>query len=117
LLRVGPLALLARDLEQGREALKLLMREEDAEPLAEHGIFRRRDRADKALRLGRPHRLRSYGMATAKIGSRPTARPRSHGRVALRIAIGNEQTTLDDVQAAWDLLQRAAFARLPLSAR
>ncbi|MBV9102991.1 MAG: amino acid decarboxylase, partial [Candidatus Eremiobacteraeota bacterium] len=32
------------------------------------------------------------------------------GRVALRVAIGNERTTRDDVRAAWELLRRAARA-------
>jgi aromatic-L-amino-acid/L-tryptophan decarboxylase len=31
---------------------------------------------------------------------------RLHGRVVLRIAIGNERTTHDDVRLAWDLLRR-----------
>ena len=35
---------------------------------------------------------------------------RLHGRVVLRIAIGNERTTRDDVRLAWDLLRRAAAA-------
>jgi aromatic-L-amino-acid decarboxylase len=34
------------------------------------------------------------------------------GRVVLRIAIGNERTTRDDVALVWDLL-RAAAARTP----
>lgn len=42
---------------------------------------------------------------------------RLYGRVVLRIAIGNERTTRDDVALAWELLQREAFARLPLTAR
>ena len=33
---------------------------------------------------------------------------RLEGRVALRLAIGNERTTRDDVRAAWDLLRAAA---------
>jgi len=33
---------------------------------------------------------------------------RLHGRVVLRIAIGNERTTRDDVRLAWDLLRREA---------
>jgi aromatic-L-amino-acid decarboxylase len=33
---------------------------------------------------------------------------RLHGRVVLRIAIGNERTTRDDVQLAWDVLRREA---------
>ena len=33
---------------------------------------------------------------------------RLHGRLVLRIAIGNERTTRDDVRAAWELLKRAA---------
>jgi aromatic-L-amino-acid/L-tryptophan decarboxylase len=36
---------------------------------------------------------------------------RLHGRLALRIAIGNERTTRDDVRLAWDLLCRQASAR------
>ncbi len=36
---------------------------------------------------------------------------RLHGRVVLRIAIGNERTTRDDVRLAWDLLRREAAAR------
>jgi aromatic-L-amino-acid decarboxylase len=36
---------------------------------------------------------------------------RLHGRVVLRIAIGNERTTRDDVRLAWDLLREAARAR------
>ena len=31
-----------------------------------------------------------------------------HGRTVLRLAIGNERTTLDDVRVAWDLLRDAA---------
>ncbi len=33
---------------------------------------------------------------------------RLHGRVVLRIAIGNERTTRDDVALAWDWLKREA---------
>jgi aromatic-L-amino-acid/L-tryptophan decarboxylase len=33
---------------------------------------------------------------------------RLHGRLALRIAIGNERTTRDDVRLAWELLKREA---------
>ena len=33
---------------------------------------------------------------------------RLHGRVVLRLAIGNERTTRDDVALAWELLRRAA---------
>ena len=33
---------------------------------------------------------------------------RLHGRVVLRIAIGNERTTREDVRLAWDLLRREA---------
>ena len=33
---------------------------------------------------------------------------RLHGRVVLRIAIGNERTTRDDVRLAWDLLRAEA---------
>ncbi|MBV8645377.1 MAG: amino acid decarboxylase, partial [Candidatus Eremiobacteraeota bacterium] len=33
---------------------------------------------------------------------------RLHGRLVLRVAIGNERTTRDDVALAWDLLRRAA---------
>jgi aromatic-L-amino-acid decarboxylase len=33
------------------------------------------------------------------------------GRVALRLAIGNQRTTRDDVRAAWDLLRAAASQR------
>jgi aromatic-L-amino-acid decarboxylase len=33
---------------------------------------------------------------------------RLHGRVVLRVAIGNERTTRDDVQLAWDVLRREA---------
>ncbi len=36
---------------------------------------------------------------------------RLHNRVVLRIAIGNERTTRDDVRLAWDLLRREAAAR------
>jgi aromatic-L-amino-acid decarboxylase len=36
---------------------------------------------------------------------------RLHGRVVLRIAIGNERTTRDDVALAWDWLKREAAAR------
>jgi aromatic-L-amino-acid decarboxylase len=35
---------------------------------------------------------------------------RLHGRVALRVAIGNERTTRDDVRALWDLLRHQAAA-------
>jgi aromatic-L-amino-acid/L-tryptophan decarboxylase len=38
---------------------------------------------------------------------------RLHGRVVLRIAIGNERTTRDDVRLAWDLLKREAAAQSP----
>ena len=31
-----------------------------------------------------------------------------HGKVVLRLAIGNLQTTWDDVQRAWELLQEKA---------
>ncbi|HTD35405.1 MAG TPA: pyridoxal-dependent decarboxylase, partial [Candidatus Elarobacter sp.] len=34
-------------------------------------------------------------------------------RVVLRIAIGNERTTLDDVRLVWNLLQKAAADRAP----
>jgi aromatic-L-amino-acid decarboxylase len=33
---------------------------------------------------------------------------RLHGRVALRLAIGNERTTRDDVELAWDVIRGAA---------
>ena len=33
---------------------------------------------------------------------------RLHGLLALRLAIGNERTTRDDVRAAWDILRKAA---------
>jgi aromatic-L-amino-acid decarboxylase len=36
---------------------------------------------------------------------------RLYGRVVLRIAIGNERTTRDDVALAWDALRREAAAR------
>jgi aromatic-L-amino-acid decarboxylase len=36
---------------------------------------------------------------------------RLHGRVVLRIAIGNERTTREDVRLAWDLLRREAVRR------
>jgi aromatic-L-amino-acid decarboxylase len=36
---------------------------------------------------------------------------RLHGRVVLRIAIGNERTTRDDVALAWNLLKRKAAAQ------
>ncbi|MEA2784773.1 MAG: aromatic-L-amino-acid/L-tryptophan decarboxylase [Candidatus Eremiobacteraeota bacterium] len=36
---------------------------------------------------------------------------RLHGRVVLRIAIGNERTTRDDVRLAWDLLRGEAARR------
>ncbi len=32
-----------------------------------------------------------------------------HGRVVLRLAVGNERTTEDDVRAAWQLLKKAAL--------
>jgi aromatic-L-amino-acid decarboxylase len=35
---------------------------------------------------------------------------RLHGRLVLRIAIGNERTTRDDVRAVWELLEHAAGA-------
>ena len=38
---------------------------------------------------------------------------RLHGRVVLRIAIGNERTTRADVRLAWDLLRREAEQRAP----
>ncbi len=38
---------------------------------------------------------------------------RLHGRVVLRIAIGNERTTRDDVALAWDWLKREAASRTP----
>jgi aromatic-L-amino-acid/L-tryptophan decarboxylase len=38
---------------------------------------------------------------------------RLHGRVVLRIAIGNERTTRDDVRAAWELLKAEAAKRRP----
>jgi aromatic-L-amino-acid/L-tryptophan decarboxylase len=41
---------------------------------------------------------------------------RLHGRAVLRIAIGNERTTRDDVRLAWDLLRREA-ARLDAAGR
>jgi aromatic-L-amino-acid decarboxylase len=37
---------------------------------------------------------------------------RLHGRVVLRIAIGNERTTRADVRLAWNLLRREATARV-----
>ena len=37
---------------------------------------------------------------------------RLYGRVVLRIAIGNERTTRDDVAHAWKLLEREALARV-----
>lgn len=40
---------------------------------------------------------------------------RLHGRLVLRIAIGNERTTRDDVARAWELLKREAAARLAVS--
>jgi aromatic-L-amino-acid decarboxylase len=40
---------------------------------------------------------------------------RLHGRVVLRIAIGNERTTRADVRLAWDLLRREAGKRLGAS--
>jgi aromatic-L-amino-acid/L-tryptophan decarboxylase len=36
---------------------------------------------------------------------------RLHGRLVLRIAIGNERTTRDDVRAVWELLKHAAAPR------
>lgn len=36
---------------------------------------------------------------------------RLHGRLVLRIAIGNERTTRDDVRLAWDVLRREAAAQ------
>jgi aromatic-L-amino-acid decarboxylase len=36
---------------------------------------------------------------------------RLRGRLVLRIAIGNERTTRDDVRAVWELLKREAAAR------
>jgi aromatic-L-amino-acid decarboxylase len=36
---------------------------------------------------------------------------RLHGRVVLRVAIGNERTTRDDVRLVWDLLRREASAQ------
>ena len=36
---------------------------------------------------------------------------RLHGRLVLRIAIGNDRTTRDDVAVAWELLKREAAAR------
>ncbi|MBC5809672.1 MAG: aminotransferase class I/II-fold pyridoxal phosphate-dependent enzyme, partial [Candidatus Eremiobacteraeota bacterium] len=42
--------------------------------------------------------------ATGEMFISPT---RLHGRVALRLAIGNERTTRDDVRAAWELLRAA----------
>jgi aromatic-L-amino-acid/L-tryptophan decarboxylase len=36
---------------------------------------------------------------------------RLHGRVVLRVAIGNERTTRDDVRLVWDLLRREAAAQ------
>jgi aromatic-L-amino-acid/L-tryptophan decarboxylase len=41
---------------------------------------------------------------------------RLHGRVLLRIAIGNERTTRDDVRAVWELLRAEAAKRGPLPA-
>jgi aromatic-L-amino-acid/L-tryptophan decarboxylase len=35
---------------------------------------------------------------------------RLEGRIALRLAIGNERTTRDDVRIAWDLLRNAALS-------
>ncbi|MEA2688777.1 MAG: aromatic-L-amino-acid/L-tryptophan decarboxylase, partial [Candidatus Eremiobacteraeota bacterium] len=40
---------------------------------------------------------------------------RLHGRVVLRIAIGNERTTRADVRLAWELLRREAAAQSRLS--
>ena len=37
------------------------------------------------------------------------------GRVALRIAIGNERTTREDVALAWEILRREAAAATPAS--
>jgi aromatic-L-amino-acid decarboxylase len=39
---------------------------------------------------------------------------RLHGRVVLRIAIGNERTTREDVRLAWNLLRREAARQSPL---
>ena len=33
-----------------------------------------------------------------------------HGRTVLRLAVGNERTTEDDVRRAWDVLRREAKA-------
>jgi len=41
---------------------------------------------------------------------------RLHGRIVLRIAIGNERTTREDVRAAWELLRAEAAKRRPLPA-
>jgi len=41
---------------------------------------------------------------------------RLHGRLVLRIAIGNERTTREDVRAAWELLRAEAAKRRPLPA-
>ena len=41
---------------------------------------------------------------------------RLHGRVVLRLAIGNERTTRDDVLAAWTLLREAARRLVPAQA-
>ena len=41
---------------------------------------------------------------------------RLHGRVVLRLAIGNERTTRDDVLAAWTLLRDAARRLVPAQA-
>lgn len=40
---------------------------------------------------------------------------RLHGRLVLRIAIGNERTTREDVRLAWNLLRREAAERLGAS--
>jgi len=41
---------------------------------------------------------------------------RLHGRIVLRIAIGNDRTTRDDVRAAWLLLRDAACRLVPAAA-
>ncbi len=38
---------------------------------------------------------------------------RLHERLVLRLAVGNERTTEDDVRAAWDLLEAAALTPKP----
>jgi hypothetical protein len=38
---------------------------------------------------------------------------RLHGRVVLRIAIGNQRTTREDVALAWSLLREHAKAQAP----